>query len=64
MILYLLKGVIIGVCLIQQEKMLAQLTLDDDTILVLVDNTNRIIDISSKQRGHLQTKCIYLRKSC
>ena len=43
-----LKREINGACLVQREQMLAQLILDDGVLLVLVDNANRIIDISIK----------------
>ena len=46
----------------RREEIVAHSIIDDDSLLVLVNNENRIIDISNKQRGYLQTKYLYLHK--
>ena len=57
-----LKGGV-SACLVQRKEMLSRLILDNDSLLVLVDNSNRIIDISNKQWGCLRIKYIYIPKS-
>ena len=49
LLFYPLEGESVGACMVQREQMLAQSIVDGDSLLILVDNTNRIVDISIKQ---------------